>query len=77
MTDLLLSNALPVVMMLLAFAAWWRAGNMKVSISFESKTSTPEPSKGQVMVLRDQLETKRHERDEARRIAEEMRGGVP
>jgi hypothetical protein len=67
MTDLLLSNALPVVMMLLAFAAWYRAGNMTVTLTFASKTSEPE---------RDQRAAKlKMERDEARRIAEEMRGG--
>lgn len=74
-TSHLLNAAWPFVALLALYAVFHRLGNMTVTLSFASKTATPEPSKGQMMVLRDELEAKRHERDEARRIAEEMRRG--
>ena len=61
----LLQVALPYVLLLLIFAAWWRAGNMSITLSYASKTHEPE---------RDQRAAKlKMERDEARREAERLR----
>lgn len=64
----LLGAALPYVGILLLFAAWWRAGNMTVTLQWAAKTSEPE---------RDtKLAKMRAERDEARKVAESLRGGA-
>lgn len=79
MTDLLISNAFPCLILLLLFAAFWRASNMTVTLSFAAKTHAPEPGKDDV---REYKKTIKHlteqiaEQREARRIAEELRGGV-
>jgi hypothetical protein len=68
MTDLLISQAFPCLILLLLFAAFWRASNMTITLSWAARTHEPE---------RDQRAAKlKMERDEARRIAEETRGGV-
>jgi hypothetical protein len=61
----LLQSALPYTLILLAFAVFWRLGNMSITLSYASKTSEPE---------RDQRSAKlKMERDEARREAERLR----
>lgn len=65
----LLHDSLPFVILALLYAVWHRASNSTISMTWASRTHEPE---------RDQKMAKlKMERDEARRIAEEMRGGLP
>jgi hypothetical protein len=63
----LMRDALPYALLLLTFAGFWRLGNMSISLQWSAKTYEPQ---------RDQRAAKlKMERDEARRIAEEVRHG--
>ena len=63
MTDLLTSQAFPAFLVLLAFAAWWRAGNMTVKLTWEAKTTEPEPSKAQLADIAEQRAENKARRD--------------
>jgi hypothetical protein len=53
-------------LIIVALVVFWRLTNARVSVTWESKTTSPEPSKADVAGLKRQ-------RDEARSVAKDLR----